>query len=541
MTHNLRGADLVVRTLVAAGVRYVFTLSGNHIMPIFDATIGTPIELVHVRHEGATVHMADAWARLTGEVGIALVTGGPGHANAVGALFTALAAEAPLVLLSGHAPTDELGLGAFQEMSQADLARPVVKAAWTSTDAANLGHDIARAIRTARSGRPGPVHVSLPSDLLDAVLADRPGLIPKGAAFQPTVNLPADADITRLAELLAAAERPLVLAGPQFDTRGHRDLLARIAAAHDVATAVMASPRGLNDPSLGAFAGVVAEADLLVLLGKPLDFTLRFGRPPAIAKTCRIVVVEPDPALLDRAVVTFADRLELAVPADAVPAAERLATFAPSRPSRRRGGAEERISHRPAAWREAKAATPDMLHPAEMCLAIAEVMSRHPDAILVADGGEIGQWAQALIAPSRRVINGVAGSIGAALPFAIAARLAAPGAPVVAVLGDGTFGFHMAEFDTAVRANAPFVAIVGNDARWNAEHQIQLRMYGEARAIGCDLRPTRYDAVATALGGRGELVTDRSGLIRALEAALHAEVPTCLNVMIESFPAPVVK
>lgn len=541
MTQTLRGADLVVRTLTAAGVRYMFTLSGNHIMPVFDATIGSPIELVHVRHEGAAVHMADAWARLTGEVGIALVTGGPGHANAVGALFTALAAEAPLVLLSGHAPTDELGLGAFQEMSQAELARPVVKAAWTSTDAASLGHDLARAIRTARSGRPGPVHLSLPSDLLDAVLADRHGLIPNGPAFLPTLNLPADADITRVSELIAGAERPLLLAGPQFDTRGNRHLLARVAATHDVATAVMASPRGLNDPSLGAFASAVADADLLVLLGKPLDFTLRFGRAPAIAKTCRIVAVEPDAALLDRAVVTFADRLVHAVPADAVPAAERLATSGPGRPPLRRTAAEERIAHRPTAWRSAKAASPGMLHPAEMCDAVAEVMARHPDAILVADGGEIGQWAQAMIAPSRRVINGVAGSIGAALPFAIAARLAAPGSPVVAVLGDGTFGFHMAEIDTAVRANAPFVAVVGNDARWNAEHQIQLRAYGTARTVGCDLLPTRYDAVATALGGRGERVTDRGGLTRALEVAMSADVPTCLNVMIESVAAPVVK
>ncbi|MBO0740871.1 MAG: thiamine pyrophosphate-binding protein, partial [Hyphomicrobiaceae bacterium] len=146
MTSNIRGADILARTLDGAGLRTIFTLSGNHIMALFDAALGTGLKLVHVRHEAAAVHMADAWARLTGQCGIALVTGGPGHANAVGALLTALAAETPLVLLSGHAATDELGRGAFQELRQADMALPTTKAAWTARAAPELGHDLARAV-----------------------------------------------------------------------------------------------------------------------------------------------------------------------------------------------------------------------------------------------------------------------------------------------------------------------------------------------------------------------------------------------------------
>ena len=161
--------------------------------------------------------------------------------------------------------------------------------------------------------------------------------------------------------------------------------------------------------------------------------------------------------------------------------------------------------------------------------------------MLVCDGGEIGQWPQSVLAPTRRIINGVAGSIGAAIPFAIAARLAEPRAPVVAVMGDGTFGFHMAEFDTAVRYKLPFVAVVGNDATWNAEHQIQLREYGPNRTHGCELLPTRYDLVATALGGHGELVTSGADLRPALERAIASGKPACVNVMIERVPAPVVK
>src|SRR5437667_9277003 len=164
----VRGADIVARSLKRLGCRHVFTLSGNHIMSIFDAALETDLDLVHVRHEAAAVHMADAWGRLTGEPGIALVTGGPGHANAVGALFTARGAESPMVLLSGHAATWELGRGGFQELRQAEMAAPVTKASWTAKDTATLGQDIGEAIRIATSGRPGPVHVSLPSDLLDA-------------------------------------------------------------------------------------------------------------------------------------------------------------------------------------------------------------------------------------------------------------------------------------------------------------------------------------------------------------------------------------
>src|SRR6188474_377264 len=167
MTNALRGADIVARSLERLGCRHVFTLSGNHIMSVFDAALEAKLDLVHVRHEAAAVHMADAWGRLTGEPGVAMVTGGPGHANAVGALFTALGAESPMVLLSGHAATWELGRGGFQELRQADMAAPVTKASWTAMDAATLARDVGEAVRVATTGRPGPVHVSLPSDLLE--------------------------------------------------------------------------------------------------------------------------------------------------------------------------------------------------------------------------------------------------------------------------------------------------------------------------------------------------------------------------------------
>jgi len=172
---------------------------------------------------------------------------------------------------------------------------------------------------------------------------------------------------------------------------------------------------------------------------------------------------------------------------------------------------------------------------------VGAFLDRHPGGTLICDGGEIGQWPQALIKAQRRLINGVSGTIGASIPFAIAAKLLSPEEPVVAILGDGSFGFHMAEFDTAARYGLPIIAVVGNDARWNAEYQIQLRHYGAERARHCDLLPTRYDQVVVALGGFGLLATTPAELAEGLEQAHASRKPACINVMIDGVAAPSIR
>jgi len=182
-----------------------------------------------------------------------------------------------------------------------------------------------------------------------------------------------------------------------------------------------------------------------------------------------------------------------------------------------------------------------MLHPVEASRPLQALLDAHPDSVLVADGGEFGQWAQACLTAPNVVTNGPGGSIGSAVPMALAARVAKPDGPVIAVTGDGGFGFHVAEFDTAVRYRLPFIAVVGNDARWNAEYLIQVRDYGAARAMGCDLLPTRYDLVVAGFGGHGEHVGSAADLLPAAERALRSGRPSCLNVSIEGLPAPVLQ
>ena len=540
----VRGADIVARTLDAAGLTTIFTLSGNHIMSLFDAAIGTRLKLIHVRHEAAAVHMADAWGRLTGQCGIVWVSGGAGFTNAAAALCTAQAGESPLVLLSGHAGLKEIGRGAFQELRQADMAEPVTKTSWVARSAATLGTELAEAVRIACSGRPGPVHLSLPFDLLEETVEERPQLWSRAAGFAPE-NQPLDAGMaSSVLAAIAQAGRPLVLAGPQLCHGGDLTVLASLGDKLGIPVVPMESPRGINDPRLGAFAEVLPRADLIVLLGKAHDFTLRFGDPPFVDAACRFIVLDADAAMVERARREKSDRLALSVIADAKPAAKALIAGAPSAQHANVAWLSEvhaAIAYRPPAWKTLAAREPGKLHPVELCRALQQAFERYPDAILVCDGGEIGQWPQAMLAPARRVINGPAGSIGSSIPMAIAARAAAPNSPVIAVMGDGTFGFHMAEFDTAVRCNLPFVAAVGNDATWNAEHQIQLREYGPNRTHGCELLPSRYDLVVQALGGHGELVTSAADLPAALDRAIASGKPACVNVMIERVPAPVIR
>ncbi|HEY4041241.1 MAG TPA: thiamine pyrophosphate-binding protein [Rhodopila sp.] len=543
MPSNLRGADIVARTLERAGHTDIFTLSGNHIMSLFDAAIGTRLSLMHVRHEAAAVHMADAFGRLTGRPGVAWVTGGPGHANAVGALFTALGQETPMVLLSGHTETDQLGRGGFQELRQVEMAAPVCKAAWMATGTATVGMEIAKAIRLATSGRPGPVHVSLPSDILDATVASDAVVWPSAADFAaPGVPLSAATADTILG-LLATSKRPLVIGAPVLANREGRELLRRIEAVLGIPACLSEGPRSFNDASLGAYADVAERTEMVLLLGKALDFTLKFGGAP-FAPDCRFISIDPDGALLARAARDKGPLLAFGCVADTVAAGEMLLRRGTGRVAGDPAWCADArgcFDDRPAAWADLRSRTPGKLHPAEVFRTLQHYLSREPDSVLICDGGEFAQWGQSMLRNDRRMINGVAGSIGSSLPMAAGARVVEKTAPVFAVLGDGTFGFHMSEIETAVRLNLPYVAIVGTDARWNAEYNLQVRDYGPNRAYGCELTPARYDLVATALGGHGELVCGGGELGGAIDRSLASGKPAVINVMIDSIPSPVVR
>ena len=522
------GADLLIESLTNLGVNHLFSISGNQILSLYDATIGRDIDIIHTRHEATAVHMADGWGRLTEEPGVALLTAGPGHCNSVSALYVARMAESPLVLLSGSCPRAQTGHGAFQEMNQVAIVQPVCKAAWMVEDAGRLEGDIARAFAIARSGRPGPVYLSLPCDVLEAT--------PSGAQEHGPREFPppalTGAQVEDALDLLSAAQRPLILGGPAMARPSRWKGVAALAEMTGVPALPMESPRGVDDPWLHGAVNCLARADVVLLVGKKMDFTLKFGQPPFFAQECRFAQID-----MDEDQLRMGERVVLSAQADPVEAVRQMREAAQKREWPQNTWSGEVTAARrstPAEWETL--ASQDPMHTLEICRNIQPYLNE--GAILVSDGGEFGQWAQAGLEARCRLINGPSGAIGSSLGLALAARLCHPERPVFVFQGDGTFGYHALDFDTALRYNLPIVSIVGNDALWNAEHQLQIKNYGADRTVGCELLLSRYDKVVEALGGHGEFVRKVDELAPAIERALASGLPACINVAIDAAAAP---
>ena len=531
------GAELLIESLINAGVKHLFTLSGNQILSLYDASIGRSINLLHTRHEAAAVHTADGWGRLTEQPGVALLTAGPGHCNAISALYGALMAESPVVLLSGHSPYAQIGSGAFQEIDQVATAKPVTKAAWLVEDADHLDAAITAALSLACEGRPGPVHLSLPTDVLEALASPHPPQVTdKDAA---STGIPPTGEVEDILRQLTEAKHPLILAGPAMGRPLRWTEVEQLSQATGIPALPMESPRGVNDPWLHQATNCLSKADLVLLVGKKLDFSLRFGQPPFFAEECRFIQIDADVSQL-----RSEERVSLTMHAEPTSIVRRLKDAAQALERPQGGGlydswqAEVLMARKatPPEWESLRSAVDQPIHPLRVCEAFQPFLD--DGAVFVSDGGEFGQWVQTGLEAEHRLINGPAGSIGSSIPMGLAAKLAHPQRSVFVFLGDGTFGYHAMEFDTALRYNLPIIAVVGNDARWNAEHQLQIQNYGEGRTVGCELLPSRYDKMIEALGGHGEFVQHPDDLTPAVERALASGLPACINIAIESVSAP---
>ena len=408
---------------------------------------------------------------------------------------------------------------------------------WLDTDPSELDSDVAEAIHTAHSGRPGPVHLSLPFDILNAEVENRDSLQPSSFHGEET---PLDSSaVKQTLDIMAGAERPIVLTGPLLTPSRAGHHISKLEECLDAPVVCMESPRGLKDPVLGDFAKALAEADIILFLGKTVDFSVGFGRPPAVNPSCRFVVINAESELLDQARRNLGDSLVHAFKAD-IEASVNALTATPNYRVNGRNQWRKVVAASIAARNQQTNATSPSgrVLPTAVCSAVQRVMDAADDPILICDGGEFGQWTQAWLSSPTRIINGLAGAIGGMLCYAIAAKIARPQATVISLMGDGTVGFHLSEYETALRYGAPFIGVIGNDARWNAEYQIQLRDYGSERLIGCELDWTRYDLAVAGLGCHGEYVVDSSELDSAFQRALASGLPACINVEIEGLPAP---
>jgi acetolactate synthase I/II/III large subunit len=520
------------------GVATMFTLSGGHVFPLYDAAVkgageaggGQPLRMVDVRHEQTAVFAAEATARLTRMPGLAVVTAGPGVTNAVSAVTTAWLNGSPVVVLGGRAPDYRWGAGSLQEIDHPPLLAPVTKRAWTEHDTAKLARSVDEAFRLAVSPHRGPVFLDI---ALEAIYGQAEADLP--AVQPPPATSPDAEDVSRIAALLRAARRPVVVLGSDV-WLGHAEDAAR-RAAEELRLPVIANgqargilPAGHDLLATRARTLALREADLVIVAGTPLDFRLGYGSFGPADSPAQVVHVADSPG-------GIATHRPLAASASGDLAAFFTDLVAQAG-GHLAGTAEDWLLQLTGAVHAAHAMDVPLLtsdvvpvHPARVYGELLTVLD--DDAVVIGDGGDFVSFAGKYVEPARPggwLDPGPFGCLGTGLGYAIAARLARPAAQVVLLLGDGAAGFSLMDADTLVRHKLPVVIVCGNNGAWGLEKHPMRALYGYD--VLADLQPAcRYDEVVRALGGAGELVTSPDQIAPALRRAFASNAPYLVNVV----------
>jgi acetolactate synthase-1/2/3 large subunit len=542
---RVSGGHLICRALKLEGVRNIFGLAGDHILPTLDVMADQDFRIIDTRHEQAAVHMADAWSRITEQPGICMYTT-PGFANSIPGLTNAMHSEAPVISIAGCADLHELGRGAQQEIDQVAMAGPICKGSFMVPDIRRIPEFIARAMRLAFSGRRGPVHLTIPIDVQEQSIDEDEVAFTKPDEYRAEAAMLARPDLVRKAvALLRQARKPLLIAGSAAGYTLSGETLQRFIEATRLPLLTEEQSRGLvSDDHPYAFgfferglnraAGKVRAADLVVLLGRKQDFTIGFCRPPNVAKDAKIIQIDPSPLEIGR------NRgVAVGIAGDVTSVLDQMREEAEKHTWNELPWIEElrQVRRDQAAWADDLGRSETPMHALFVHKAVRSIL--RPDDCLVFDGGDFCHFGRSLLPalkPKHWLYVSSLGMLGSALPSALAAQLAYPDARVIMLTGDGAFGFNAMEFDTAVRHKLNVVAILGNDSAWGIDRQIQLGLYG--RSVATDLLQTRYDQVVQGLGGHGEFVGRPEELEPALERAFAAGKPTLLNVAVQRAISP---
>jgi acetolactate synthase-1/2/3 large subunit len=528
-------AEWVAKFLVARGVDRVFGLQGGHIQPIWDHLGRRKVRIIDVRDEGAAVHMAHAHAVLAGGVGVVLVTAGPGVTNCVTSMANAQLERVPVLLIGGCAPIPQDDLGPLQGIDHVSIMKPVTRSARTLRTADNLLRDLDKAWATAMGdgNPPGPVYVEIPTDVLRRTVPPKLALA-EYLAPKPAWRIPPDpADVQRAASLIAAARRPLVVTG-----RGALGASAELVRLLDASGALYLDTqesRGLvpaaHDAVIGSMRGkAMTDADLVVAVGRKLDYQMGYGSPAVFPHARWIRIADNAEELRENRrgeVELYAHpAAALAALAEALPKSGAALDVEWTKGLRREH--LRRSSKYAAELAAAPAGKDGHMHPNRIFAALREVLE--PDAIAIADGGDILSFSRLGLEARTYLDSGAFGCLGVGTPYGVAAALAHPGRQVVVVSGDGAFGINAMEIDSAKRHGAKAVFIVANNAAWNIERLDQEMNYG-GRVVGTTLAWSDYAAMARAFGLHGERVTDPARLKGALEEAF-AKAPALLDVVV---------
>lgn len=524
------GGELVGRALASQGVKTIFTLCGGHIAPIYEGCLNHEIDVLDFRHEQAAAHAADAYARFTRNVGVAVVTAGPGVTGAVTAVANAYQARSPLILLGGAAPVRTRGMGALQEMPQTGMFEAFTKASFTVDDTSQIPRRLHDAFELALSGRPGPVFVELPVDILYTAV-DPVEALPR-IQVEPTT--PEVGLVQRMFKLIRQAKMPLIIAGSQVYWDEAQDALRELTEQTGIPVFTNGAGRGtlpMTHPHCfkSARSAAIRRADLVMLIGTPLDFRLKYGREGWNPEGA-LIQIENDPGELNRN-----REAEVSLVANARLVLEALSE---GLQGIHFGGWLQEVATMEAPGKarldELKALDDAPVNHFRLGAAVNEILD--DDTILVGDGGDIVSACAKVVdleRPGQWLDPGPLGCLGVGVPFAIAAKRLYPDKKVLIIKGDGAFGLNGFEFDTAMRFGLPIVAVVGNDAGWGQIRGPQIQMVGRERAVATSLAPTRYDQIVIAMGGYGEHVEQPDEIVPALRRAFAAGKPACINVALD--------
>jgi len=539
-----QGGQLAAETLIRQGVRCIFTLSGGHITPIYQYLENSPITLFDTRHEQAAVFMAEAYGRMTRRAGVAMVTAGPGFTNSLSAIANAFFANAPLLLISGCVGIESIEKLDLQDMRQAPVIEPMVKRAFICHKPERIPEFLDLALRTAESGRPGPVYLELPVDVLNAFTdRDKVKWPETRVDFRPADTAKAPAVV----EMIRQADRPIVIAGSgawYADAGG--ELLAFVEkTGMPVMTAALG--RGIVsdthplcfESSLairpGAAMAANLSADLVVLLGTRLGLFYLFG--DIFAKDAKLVQVDIKPEEIGRNrsvdMPIYSDIQGFLKACNRILDEKKLGAELPERfrgwvDSLKKAEEESKTQSMPH-WNS----THVPIHPLRLAREVDDFMNREDD-IVIADGGDTQIWTgmtRTARRPGHYLDSGLFGCLGVGIPYANAAKFLYPDKRVCLLIGDGSVGFNFMEFETALRRKLPIVVVISNDLGWGMiRHSQELRL-GHAIETGTYLGKVEYQKLVEALGGKGLYVERPEDIRPALEEAFASGKTACINVM----------
>ena len=537
----MTGADILVRDLKTAGVSCIYTLCGNGLEPILTACHKGGMRVIDTRNEQAAAYMADTLGRLTRRVGVVVTSSGVAHVNALTGVCNAWFDGSPMLLITGATDSAATGRGSFQDMDSVALSRPICKYAQWVTRPERISVEVREALRIALSGRPGPVHLTIPMDVL------RQGEPESGAARlekPPFVysckSAAVPAAIQEAIGLVLKAKRPLIIAGSGAFYADASRPLVQLARIMQSPVTVPIWDRGTVEEPIPEFVGVIGawsggprilpDADLIILAGARVDYRVEYLKPPAISPKAKIIRIEVDPLEMVQGI-----QPDVALLGDVRTVLEQLVRSLKGKKFRWSPAWLAEARKRNLKFRKKWVDDPAPVVPPMTGRHIVDALRKVVDekTFFLVDGGNIGQWVHMAMGdryPARWITCGASGVIGWGIPGAMAVRSLYPQDPILLLSGDGSATFTIAELETATRQGLPFVCVIADDKAWGIVVSNVRKM--KKPMVGCELGPIRFDLVAEGFGARGLRIEDPRDLPGAIREGFRAERPTLIHVPI---------